>query len=322
MPTRLPPLNSLRAFESAARHLSFKKAAEELAVTPTAVSHQIKLLEEFLDLALFRRLTRALELTAEGEAMLPKVREAFASLAAAMEAVRRQESGGVVTVCAPPSFAARWLVPRLGSFAREHPGIDVRLSSSVATIDSREISSATDSTVSADSAYDLTVRFGRGKYPGCSVERLFSPAYVAVCIPSLVNGEHPLREPTDLRWHTLIHDTTVPELDDRPGWAQWLDMAGVSDHEGLGHGPSFEDASLATEAAIAGHGVVLAGRQMVSADIAAGRLAMPFTLAIPSRFSYFVAAPNLTAERPTVLALRAWLVREASLECIDETPSN
>jgi LysR family glycine cleavage system transcriptional activator len=239
-----------------------------------------------------------------------------------MEAVRQQESGGVVTVCAPPSFAARWLVPRLGSFACAHPDIDLRLSSSVSTIDSRDIGSLSDSTVSADSAYDLTVRFGRGNYPGCSVEHLFSPAYVAVCSPSLVNGDNPLLEPSDLRRHTLIHDTTVPELDDRPGWAQWLDLAGVSDRDGLSRGPSFEDASLAIVAAISGHGVVLAGRQMVSADIAAGRLAMPFTLAIPSRFSYFVAAPNLTAERPTVLALRAWLVREASLECVDESPSD
>jgi LysR family glycine cleavage system transcriptional activator len=316
MPHRLPPLNALRAFESAARHLSFKKAAEELAVTPTAVSHQIKLLEEFLDFALFRRLTRALELTAEGKAMLPKVSDGFACLQAAVEAARRKETGGIVTVCAPPSFAARWLVPRLGSFARAHPDIELRLSSSILTIDRRENGAALDGKASPTigPAHDLTIRFGRGHYPGCTVERLFSPAYVAVCSPNLLRGEHPLREPADLRWHTLINDATVPELDDRPGWAQWLQLAGVGDLNGSTRGSSFEDASLAIEAAIAGHGVVLAGRPMVSADIAAGRLAMPFAVSIPSQFAYYVTVPTLKAGRPTVLALRAWLVREAARE--------
>jgi LysR family glycine cleavage system transcriptional activator len=313
---RLPPLNALRAFESAARHLSFKKAAAELSVTPTAVSHQIKLLEEFLDLALFRRLTRALELTPEGEAMLPKVRDGFACLATAIEEVRRHESVGIVTVCAPPSFAARWLIPRLGNFARAHPDIELRLSSSVLTIDSRENGAAPYGKALSTShgSYDLTIRFGRGDYPDCTVERLFSPAYVAVCSPSLLDGEHPLREPADLRWHTLINDATVPELDDRPGWTQWLELAGVAKLAGLTRGPLFHDAALAIEAAIAGQGVVLAGRPMVSADIAAGRLAMPFAVSIPSQFAYFVTAPALTAERPTMLAVRSWLVREASRE--------
>jgi LysR family glycine cleavage system transcriptional activator len=320
MSSRLPPLNSLRAFEAAARHLSFKRAAEELAVTPTAVSHQIRSLEAFLELPLFRRLTRALELTPEGEAMLPKVREGFSALAAAIEAVRRRDSSGIVTVCAPPSFAARWLVPRLGSLARAHPDIDLRLSSSLSTIDSRDRGSFADagSDAGGDAACDLTIRFGRGNYANCTVEPLFSPLYVAVCSPALLCGEHPLREPADLRWHALIRDATVPELDDRPGWEQWLDLAGVTDREGLSRGPSFTDASLAIEAAIAGHGVALAGRPMVSADIAAGRLAMPFSVAIPSRFGYFVTAPLARAERPAVLALRAWLVREAARECPDK----
>jgi len=316
MNRRLPPLNSLRAFEAAARLLSFKKAAEELAVTPTAVSHQIKLLEEFLDLALFRRLTRALELTPEAAAMLPKVQDGFASLAAAVEASRRKETGGVVTVCAPPSFAARWLVPRLGNFGRAHPDIDLRLSSSVMTIDIREkIAAAEGKTMAAgEPGYDLTIRFGRGQYPGCTVDRLFSPAYVAVCSPALVEGEHPLRQPGDLRWHTLIHDATVPELDERPGWAQWLELAGVGELEAQLRGSHFEDAALALAAAIAGQGVALAARPMVSADIADGRLAMPFSVSIPSRYAYFVTTPVLTAKRPTVLALRSWLVREAARE--------
>ena len=324
MSDRLPPLNSLRAFEAAARHLSFKKAAEELAVTPTAISHQIRLLEEFLDLALFRRLTRALELTQEGEAMLPKVREGFACLAAAIEATRRKETGGVVTLCAPPSFAARWLVPRLGNFVRAHPDIDLRLSSSVLTVDTLDTNYSPDdrAMASAEPAYDLTIRFGRGVYPGCTVERLFAPAYIVVCSPALLNGDHPLREPDDLRWHTLIHDATVPDLDERPGWEQWLDLAGVGNLDGQDRRVHFNDATLAVEAAIAGQGVTLAARPMVSADIAAGRLAMPFPVSIPSRYAYFVATPTAMAQRPTVLALRSWLVREAARERVAESDSD
>lgn len=313
MVQRLPPLNSLRAFEAAARHLSFKKAADELAVTPTAVSHQIKLLEEFLDLPLFRRLTRALELTAEGAAMLPQVQEGFASLAAAVDTTRRKETGGIVTVCAPPSFAARWLVPRLVHFTRSHPDIDLRLSSSVATIDSREQGGG-EGGASAEPPYDLMIRFGRGDYPGSSVDRLFSPNYITVCNPALLAGEHPLLTPKDLVWHHLIHDATVPELDDRPGWSQWLALAGVADLEPRLRGSHFEDAALAMAAAIAGHGVALAARPLVSADLAEGRLASPFPLSIPSRYAYYATIHGSKGKRPTVLALRNWLVREAARE--------
>lgn len=321
MPPRLPPLNSLRAFEAAARLLSFKQAAEELSVTPTAISHQIKLLEEFLDLRLFRRLTRSLELTDEGSAMLPKVQEGFASLAAAIEASRRLESGGIVTMCAPPSFAARWLVPRLAVFHRAHPDIDLHLSSSAATIDGRERDSPGDLRPGAGEApYDLTVRFGRGQYAGQIVDQLFTPAYVPVCSPTLLEGERPLREPGDLRWQVLIHDSTVPELEDRPGWATWLELAGAGDLVGLVRGVYFEDGALAVASAMAGHGVALAARPLISADVAAGRLAIPFPQSIPSRYAYYVATPAATAERPTVLALRTWLAREAARERAQNAP--
>lgn len=314
MAHRLPPLNSLRAFEAAARHLSFKEAADELAVTPTAVSHQIKLLEEFVGLPLFRRLTRALELTTEGAAMLPWVQEGFASLGAAVEATRRKETGGIVSVCAPPNFAARWLVPRLGSFSRAHPDIDLRLSSSVATVDSRDKNAAAEGNPPVEPECDLMIRFGRGHYPGSTVDRLFSPTYVTVCNPALLAGEHPLRQPRDLLWHNLIHDATIPELDDRPGWAQWLSLAGVADLEDQLRGSYFQDAALAMAAAMAGHGVALAARLLVSADIAEGRLVMPFPHSIPSRYAYYVTIPGSKAKRSTVLALRTWLVREAARE--------
>lgn len=310
MTHRLPPLNSLRAFEAAARLLSFKKAADELAVTPTAVSHQIRLLEEYLDLSLFRRLTRALELTPAGAAMLPLVREGFASLTAAVDKVRRDPGGSVVNVCAPPSFATRWLVPRLGHFSRAHPDVELRLTSSLLAVDRRDGGQPG----SGDTVYDLVIRFGRGDYPGWQVERLFSPAYVPVCSPLLPVGEFPLRVPADLRQHVLIHDATVPDFDDRPGWAQWLAMAGVDDYEAMNYGPRFADAVLAVEAAIAGHGVALAARPLVSADLVAGRLVMPFPQSIPSRYAYYVTTPVGATSRPAVTALCIWLEREAARE--------
>ena len=312
---RLPPLNSLRAFEAAARLLSFKQAAEELAVTPTAVSHQIRLLEEYLDLPLFRRLTRALELTPDGAAMLPLVREGFASLSAAVEKVRRNPGGSVVNVCAPPSFATRWLVPRLGHFSRAHPDIELRLSGSLLAVDRREGAHSGGS----DAVFDLVIRFGRGHYPGWQVERLFSPAYVPVCSPALLKGQLPLRTPADLRQHVLIHDATVPDFDDRPGWAQWLAMAGVADYAAMSNGPRFADAVLAVEAAIAGQGLALAARPMVSADLAAGRLVMPFPQAISSRHAYYLTTPDGASARPAVVALCAWLEREAARERADKT---
>jgi LysR family transcriptional regulator, glycine cleavage system transcriptional activator len=191
----------------------------------------------------------------------------------------------------------------------------------VMAVDGRERGAAADvkasmpaAVASGDLTYDLMVRFGLGNYPGYSVEQLFLPAYVVVCSPALVNGAHPLREPADLRWHTLIRDTTVAEVDDRPGWGQWLDLAGVSELADQGRGPHFEDAALAVEAAIAGHGVALAARPLVSADIALGRLAMPFSLSIPSRYAYYVTTPPLTAGRPTVRAVLDWLKKEAAQE--------
>lgn len=319
MTGRLPPLNSLRAFEAAARLLSFKKAADEMAVTPAAVSHQIKLLEEFLDLRLFRRLTRALELTDEGMAMLPQVQEGFSSLFSAIEATRRKETAGIVTVCAPPSFAARWLVPRLEGFSRAHPDINLRLSSSLATIDNKDRNAAAETGSATEPKYDLMIRFGRGHYPGNTVDRLFSPSYVTVCNPSLLTGKHPLKEPKDLLWHNLIHDTTVPELDDRPGWAQWLNLAGIAHLEHQLPGSYFEDAALAMASAMAGHGVALAARPLVSADIAGGRLVTPFPHTIPSLYAYYVTTHGTKAERPTVLALRNWLVREAARDRAVET---
>lgn len=309
---QLPPLNALRAFEAAARLRSFKVAADELAVTPTAVSHQIKALEDWLGQRLFRRLTRALELTPAGEAMLPKVQEGFAALVAAVEATRNEETGGLVIVCAPPSFATRWLVPRLSEFARSHPGIELRLSSSMRTVDRRESASAGEA--GGEPVGDVVIRYGRGNYPGNTVEELFCPNYVPVCSPALLSGEHPLRQVDDLGWHTLIHDATVPDRDERSGWGQWLDAAGASGLEEQLRSLHFEDGAMALAAAIAGQGVALAARPMIGPDIAEGRLVVPFPAIIPSRFAYYVTTRVASEDRPTIQTVRHWLLREAARE--------
>lgn len=310
MNTRLPSLAALLAFEAAARHLSFKQAAAELHLTPGAISQQIKALEEQLGTRLFVRLTRALELTQEGRAMLPELQAGLASIVAAVEAAQRQDPAGPLGVCAPPAFAARWLLPRLPGFAKRCPEVDVRLSRSVQTIDRPDVADSDPATMLNA---DLVIRFGRGDYPGFVTETLFAPAYVPVCSPELLNGEHPLRTPEDLRWHPLIQDDTVPDLEDRPSWDEWLGLAGLPELPRI-RGSCFDDTGLVITAAISGQGVALAAKPLISADVAAGRLAMPFALSIPSKYAYFVTHLAVAAERPAALAFRSWLLEAARLE--------
>lgn len=310
---RLPPLNALRAFEAAARHLSFKKAAKELHVTPGAVSHQVKLLEEHLGAALFRRLTRALELTAQAQAMLPKVREGLESLNSAVEQVRAREDPCALTVMAPPNFAARWLVPHLAGFTHSHPSLELHVASRPAMIDGRENGQVAPVADAREDAPLVMVRFGNGHYPGQRVDEVFSPVYVPVCSPKLLKGKHALRTPEDLRFHTLLHDDTVVEEGARPSWHDFLEKAGVKDID-VARGPHFSDASLALEAAIEGMGVVLAMKPLVSAEIEAGRLAMPFNITAPTSYAYYVVTPENTAGNRSVSAFREWLLKEAEPE--------
>lgn len=308
---RLPPLAALRAFESAARHLSFKKAAEELHVTPAAVSLQIKTLESYLGVSLFLRLTRALELTSHGEAMLPKVREGFDCLAAAVEVTRRR-CGSILAVTAPPSFAARWLLPRLPRFSAAHPDVDVRLSSSPTTVDRRGVSTVLDEAMvdPRDGNSGMAIRYGTGNYPGYRVELIFTADCVPVCSPALLRDGTALTTPDDLRHCTLIHDETIDDEERRPNWSEWLKLAGVSGIDGR-KGPHFSNAVLAVEAALEGQGVALALRPLVEADVAAGRLVMPFDISVPSPYAYFLVMPAVVADRAPVVAFRDWIVAEA-----------
>ena len=312
MSYRLPPLNALRACESAARHLSFRKAAEELHVTPAAISHQIKLLEDQLGVQLFRRLTRAIELTEVGRSFLPKLREGFESLAQAVEMVRAHERTGTLTVNVPPSFAAKWLMPRLHRFVTAYPDIDIRILASMRLIDvhrdetSDRFGSANEQPVDAD----IDIRFGAGKYPRCRVDKLFQVSVTPLCNPSMLKGMRPLRKPSDLRFHVLLHDDTIYASEGRPDWAQWLKVAGA---EGVdaSRGPHFNHSIIGLEAAVDGLGVVLGIKELAAHDLAAGRLVAPFELSLEMQSAYYMVSAEATADRPKVVVFRDWLLEEA-----------
>jgi LysR family transcriptional regulator, glycine cleavage system transcriptional activator len=291
MSRRLPPLSALRSFEAAARLLSFTKAAAELNVTQAAVSHQIKSLEEWLGLKLFRRAHRALYLTDAGQSYLPVVREAFAKLVEGTERLTSLDQAGPLTVSVLPSFAAKWLVPRLPRFRRVNPEIDVRIDAAVRLVDF------------AREQVDVAIRNGLGGWPGVHAEKLMSEDVVPVCSPALVNGTPPLHRPGDLARHVLLHD------DGAITWQIWLQAAGV---EGVDwrRGPLFNDSGMLVQAAVDGQGVALARTALAEADLKAGRLVMPFDFKLPSSFAYYIVYPPQHGSRPKVQAFRAWLISE------------
>lgn len=312
MEHRTPPFNALRAFEAAGRHLSFKLAAEELFVTPTAISHQIRGLESFLGVTLFRRLTRSLALTPQAEAMLPKVREGLQCLEEAMAKVRAVPADARLVVVAPPSFASRWLVPRLPEFYAHAPQIELHLAASLTAID-RDDRGTTQGMETGGKAGDpprLWIRYGPGTYPGFHSDLLFRPRYTAACSPSLLRAKIPLRTPADLHRHALIHDETIPDARSRPSWAQWLELAGV---EGVNAdaGTHFSDSGLAITAALDGHGVALVARPLVEAEVAAGRLVTPFDIDLQPLFAYHLVCNESSADHPSVAAFRTWMLNAA-----------
>jgi LysR family transcriptional regulator, glycine cleavage system transcriptional activator len=293
MTRRLPPLSALRAFEAAARHLSFTRAAGELHVTQTAISHQIRALEDLLGVKLFRRLPRGLVLTEEAQRYLPAVRDAFDRIDAATEQLAAVSASGALTVSVLPSFGAKWLVPRLGRFRAAHPEIDLRISTSSHLVDF------------AREDVDIGIRMGRGNYPGLRVDRLFGEALMPVCAPALLEGSHPLRRPEDLGDHVLLHE------DDYTGWQLWLELARV---EGVDprRGPIFTDGAIVVQAAAEGQGVALARRALAAGDLAAGRLVQPFEVSIPYELAYYLVCPEAVAERPKIQRFREWLLAEAA----------
>ena len=313
MSQRLPPLNALKAFEAAARHLSVKKAAVELNVTPAAVSHQIRTLEEYLDLQLFHRYNRALELTDAARACLPKLREGFDCLAQAVERLRTHTSGGMLTVSAAPSFAARWLMPRLHRFIAAHHEIDVRVSARMrrVSVDGKVdvAERATIETWLDDS--DVAILYGHGHYPDMDVHRLLSLTITPICSPKLLTGEHPLRTPEDLKHHMLLHDDTGDMYDGESFWEVWLEAAGVNGIDAK-RGARFSHAVLALEAAIDAVGVVASMPSLAAEELASGKLVMPFDLKVPLDSAYYLECAPHAKTRPAVAAFRDWLIAEAA----------
>jgi len=297
----LPPLNALRAFESAGRHLSFTKAAAELNVTPAAISHQVKALEELLEVPLFHRLTRALRLTDAGQAALPTLSQGFDKLAQGAEQMRAHAESRVLTISVSPSFGAMWLVPRLERFRIRHPDIEIRIDGTDRRVD-----------LARDDA-DVAVRYGPGGYDGVRVDWLFGQLNTPVCSPALLSGPRPLEQPDDLRHHTLLH---IDWKDAEASWRMWLLAAGLDDIDPTS-GPRFTMENMAVQAALDGHGVALVGDILVADDLAAGRLVRPFdpSLSTPLTFSYYLLTPKDSDEQPKVAAFRDWLLEEARSSC-------
>lgn len=292
MVKRLPPLSALRAFEAAGRHLSFTRAAEELHVTQAAVSHQIKALEAFLDRRLFHRQPRGLVLSEAGREYLPAVRRAFELLFEATVRIADRDRSDTLTVSVMPSFATRWLVPRLGRFLREHPEINVRIDPSEKLSNFR------------DDGVDIGIRYGRGSYPGLRCDRLMTEDVFPVCSPDLLRGNAPLRCLDDVRHHVLLHD------DGYDDWRTVLLSAGLSDID-PGRGPVYTDSSMLIQAAVAGQGIAIGRGALVADELEAGRLVRPFEFSRPAAFAYYVVCPEGSADRPAVRVFREWMMREA-----------
>lgn len=299
MSRSLPPLNSLLAFEVAGRLLSFSKAAAELHVTPAAISHQIKGLESHLGVQLFRRSTRRLFLTEQGQLALSHLREGFDRIAKGVELLRAPRGAGVLTVSTSPGFAARWLVPRLGAFTAQHPTIDLRIAANTALVD-----------FDRDNI-DAAIRFGRGIYDRLASYKLFGETLTPMLSPKLLSPRKKLTSPEQLLQFPLLHDDSVHMTGRQPGWADWLKRAGVATAD-TSRGLHFDDGNLALLAASEGRGVALGRTTLAAADLAAGSLVAPFRIPLTLDVGYYLVTPEFRAEQPMVVAFRSWLLQEAA----------
>ncbi|MEQ9500623.1 MAG: transcriptional regulator GcvA [Deltaproteobacteria bacterium] len=292
---KLPSLSALRAFEAAARHLSFTRAAEELCVTQAAVSHQVRALEEELGHALFNRHPRRVSLTEEGRILSQAASSAFSEIAHGVEAMAQAGHTGAVNVSVSPSLAVKWLLPRLDDFRDSHPEIDVRISANDRLIDPvRE-------------GVDLCIRYGPGNYPGLETTLLMKDQVYPVCSPAL---KRELGSPADLSEVVLLQDEMMIEDDSRPDWKKWFEAAGVED-PCKGETIRFSHAVMMIDAALAGQGVALGRSTLVADDLEQGRLVRPFEPFFESAFAYWVAVPKGAVLGPKITAFREWLLAQA-----------
>jgi len=292
MRPRLPPLNALKAFEAAARHESFTRAAEELCVTQGAVSHQVKALEAELAIKLFNRERQRLIITEAGRDYLAVVRDALDRIAVGTERLLQRQNAGVLTVSTSPDFAAKWLVHRLGHFAEAHAGIDLRVSATMHHVDF------------AREDVDMAVRHGDGNWSGLDAVQLSSEQLFAICSPKLLTGRR-LAKPADVLKFPLIH------LDSRADWTKWLRVVGIGD-DNVRHGPVLNRASMVIDAAINGQGIALARTTLAAFDLINGRLVRPFAEALRLSKTYWIVCPKATSNVPKIVTFRDWLLAEAA----------
>ncbi|KIU46845.1 MULTISPECIES: transcriptional regulator GcvA [Bradyrhizobium] len=291
MTSRLPSLNGLRAFEAASRHMSFTLAASELNVTQTAISHQIRRLEEELGVRLFIRQNRSLSLTPEATEYLPGVRAAFNDLRLATDRLLRRDDDHVLTVSTLASLAAKWLLPRLSAFQEAHPGIDVRITTSTSLVDFQR------------DKVDAAIRYGRGQWAGLRADWLMADELFPVCSPSLLQGNKPLKSPEDLRDHVLLH-TGNANSDD---WRLWLTAAGLPTDVSKQPGITFDILFVTIQAAIDGIGIAMGRTSYVQDDITKGRLVVPFKIALPADAGFYLVSPQGRPDTAKLSAFRSWL---------------
>ncbi|PSJ46208.1 transcriptional regulator [Zobellella endophytica] len=289
MSRRLPPLNALKAFEAAARNLSFTRAAEELFVTQAAISHQIKGLEEYLGIKLFRRRNRSLLLTEEGQSYFLEIKDIFSAISDATERLLARSAKGALTVSLQPSFAIQWLVPRLVRFSEVHPDIDVRIKA----VDLDEGSLTDD--------VDVAIYYGKGNWPGLRADKLHTEYLIPVCSPMLLMGTKPLKTPEDLTRHTLLHDTS------RRDWKAWFKQLDIQ-AANVNQGPIFSHSSMVIQAAIHGQGVALGHSVLTQPEIDAGRLVCPFEQVLMSKNAYYLVCHESQAALGKIAAFREWML--------------
>lgn len=289
----LPSMISLQAFEAAARHLSFSRAAEELSLTQSAVSRQMRTLETLLRVKLFHRVRQRLSLTEAGVAYLPEVRECLSRIeAATLELMSHQGTGGVLNLAILPTFGTRWLIPRMSSFAQMHPHVMVNFSTRAVKFDF------------ATERLDAAIHFGDVTWPGVIAHRLMGEDVVVVCAPSLRKR---LRSSKDLSHHTLLQHTTRPYA-----WQEWLAAMGVQDVNPM-KGPRFEHFSMVIQAAVAGLGIAILPEFLVEQEIAAGELIQPFAHPVRSTHAYHLVYPEEKRDLPALRAFREWLLAQVQL---------
>ncbi len=291
MPRRLPPLNSLRSFEAAGRHLSFTKAAQELAVTQAAVSQQVKALEQQLGVNLFKRLPRQLVLTMAGETLLPVVSKSLDQISSAVTAIRDNPGKEKLSVRLAPSFAAKWLSPRLRAFQDENPDIGLVLNHSNKAVDFRH------------SDIEIAITYGTGDWSDVVAERVLSIDFFPVCSPDYIRSDRPLDGAGELRHYTLLHDATYEN------WEKWLQLAGADDVDPR-HGTILDDTNVLIQAAIDGQGIALGSSIFVAEHLENKRLIRPFGQVLDSEYAYYIVCPEAYLQRPAVKAFRDWIIGE------------